>query len=150
MDFINLFSAALTPLIALIAIYIAWQQHKTKKDTFRLALYDRRLKVYERLKNILIIATSKGDVPLDAVDQYQIDTAEAVFLFDSDVSQYVDTVRKHAIDLRAASDRLYEQNLPVGDERKQVVQQKSELVKWFMEQSKEATEIFQKYLRFSE
>lgn len=150
MNVINFLSAALTPLIALIAIYIAWQQHKTNKNTYRLALYDRRFKVYEGLKKILIIATSKGDVPLDAVSQFEADTSEAVFLFDSDVLQYVKTVRHRAIDLRAANDQLHEQDLPVGEERSRMARHKSELLAWFMKQFKEATETFQSYLRFRE
>ena len=42
----------LTPIIAVVATYIAWQQWNTNKQKLILDRYDRRLKVYEEVVQI--------------------------------------------------------------------------------------------------
>lgn len=52
----------LTPIIAVVATYIAYQQWKTNKQKLILDRYDRRLKVYEEVTQIirLILRDSKA------------------------------------------------------------------------------------------
>jgi len=57
---IYVFNALLTPVIAGVVAYIAYQQHKTNRDRLRLDLYDRRLKVFEGLMVLLSIIFQKG------------------------------------------------------------------------------------------
>jgi hypothetical protein len=40
-------SAALTPVVAILTVYIAYQQYQTNMSKLRLDLYDRRRKVLE-------------------------------------------------------------------------------------------------------
>jgi hypothetical protein len=47
---IRILHALLTPVIAIVAIYIAWQQWQTNVQKLNLARYDRRLRVYEEVK----------------------------------------------------------------------------------------------------
>lgn len=54
-DAVALFNAFLTPLIAIVAVYIAWQQWQTNKHKLELELYDRRLRIYEEVRKILSI-----------------------------------------------------------------------------------------------
>ena len=44
---VRVFAALLTPVIACVTAYIAWQQHKTNKDQFRLALFERRIQTVQ-------------------------------------------------------------------------------------------------------
>jgi len=44
---VRVLGALLTPLIAIVAAYIAWQQWRIKRTELHLALYDRRLAVYK-------------------------------------------------------------------------------------------------------
>ncbi len=46
-DIVRVFAALLTPVIAGIALYIAWEQKQINRGQFRLALLDRRFKVFE-------------------------------------------------------------------------------------------------------
>ncbi len=43
---IDVFSALLTPVIAAIAVYVAYQQWQTNRRRLQLDLYDRRLRIY--------------------------------------------------------------------------------------------------------
>lgn len=61
---IEIFEALLTPVIAMVATYIAWQQWKTNQQKLNLERYDRRLRVYEEVRKILsIIGRDAKEVP---------------------------------------------------------------------------------------
>ena len=55
----------LTPLIAAIALYIAWQQKKINKQKLDLDKYDRRQKVYDEVTHFIrtVIRTCKATDP---------------------------------------------------------------------------------------
>jgi len=55
-------SALLTPLIALIAIYIAFQQHGINKLRLRHELYERRIAVYEAVQKHLSKISGAGQI----------------------------------------------------------------------------------------
>ena len=55
----------LTPMIAIVTVYIAWQQWRLNKRKLNLDLYDRRLKVYEEVKQILSIIIRDANASYD-------------------------------------------------------------------------------------
>ncbi len=63
-DIIQLLSFCLTPLIAIIAVYIAYQQYNTNRQKLRLDLYDKRFKVFLGLQSLLIHILQTADVSL--------------------------------------------------------------------------------------
>ena len=52
-NWIDILSALLTPLIALIAVYVAYQQHKINKIRLQHELYERRLRVYKAVQTFM-------------------------------------------------------------------------------------------------
>ena len=52
--YIDIFSALLTPTIALVTTYIAIQQYRNNRAKLRHELYDRRVAVYNAVGNFLI------------------------------------------------------------------------------------------------
>jgi len=64
---IGIFKGLLTPLIAIMASYIAWQQWQTNKQKLKLEKYDRRLRVYEQVREILSIILINADMSWDDI-----------------------------------------------------------------------------------
>jgi hypothetical protein len=62
MDWIDVLSALLTPTIAILGIYIAYQQWRTNKNRLKLELFDKRYEIFTNIKkfiaNILTSALS--------------------------------------------------------------------------------------------
>jgi hypothetical protein len=59
---VNALAALLTPFLACIGTYIAWQQYKGNKLKLRHDLYERRFKVYQGLTDLLGFIGREADV----------------------------------------------------------------------------------------
>ncbi len=79
--FFKVLRSLLTPIIGIAVVYVAWQQHKTNRNKFRLDLYDRKLKVFEGLTTLLQHIVRQNTATGEQVQQYKIATIEAIFLF---------------------------------------------------------------------
>jgi len=97
--------AAMTPLIGLIAAYIAYQQHKTNQFRLRHELYERRLRVYKSVQGFLSEILRDGDVPWHRTSQFYGDALEAVFLFDPAIQKHIDLLYEKAIDLHGLHEK---------------------------------------------
>jgi len=70
------------PVIAMVGIYIAYQQHRNSQDKLRLDLYEKRLEIYEAI-NKAVISISWGTGELEAKDKVAFEEAcdKSEFLF---------------------------------------------------------------------
>lgn len=84
--------ALLTPLIAAIAAYIAWQQWKTNQQKLNLDRYDRRLRVYEEVRKILSIIVWDAKASTEDLLKFRTSVSEADFLFGPEVMVYIDEI----------------------------------------------------------
>ncbi len=50
---VDIFQALLTPLLAIVATYVAYQQYRIRQDERSLQLYDRRLAIFNRVISIV-------------------------------------------------------------------------------------------------
>jgi len=91
--------ALLTPLIAVITTYIAWQQWKTSKQKLNLDRYDRRLRVYEEVRKILSIIFRDAKVSTDDLLKFRTSVSEADFLFGAEVPAYIDEIYRRGLNL---------------------------------------------------
>jgi len=87
----------LTPLIAIVAAYIAWQQWQTNQQKLNLDRYDRRLRIYEEVVKILSIIMRDAKVSDEALLKFRIATSEADFLFGADIPAYIDEIYRHGV-----------------------------------------------------
>jgi hypothetical protein len=67
----------LTPVIAAIALYIAWQQWKANERKLVLDRYERRLRVYQRVVEFLSLVLRDFKPEPHEVMKFRGDTAEA-------------------------------------------------------------------------
>jgi len=140
----NLIGALPTAFVALIAVYIAYQQWRTNRFQLRHALFDRRFEIYKAVQRYLsdIMTHAKlndeGIPPL--LDAYQ----RAKFLFGSDIPEYIDVIYKRSLNMQ-----LYENQYAeplASDRRSELVKKKHEELTWLCNQLPVLAEKFGPYM----
>ena len=139
--YVDLFAALLTPLIAIIATYIAYQQYRANHLKLRQDLYDRRLALFNAVAEFLAHIMREGTADSAQSVTLLQKTRESYFLFGKDISDYVTELYKKGVDLDCYETQLHHSNLPVG-ERTRLTHERGELLKWFGRQFDVAREKF--------
>ena len=141
----------LTPLIAVVTTYIAWQQWKTNQQKLILDRYDRRLCVYEEVRKILSIIVRDAKASYDDLIKFRTAVSEADFLFGPEIPQYIDDIYKRAVKLQYWSGeyRDYTQEKPEGYDHNKVVEGMHTELTWLTEQFEPAKKKFKQYLDVS-
>ncbi|MDW3208370.1 MAG: hypothetical protein R8N23_00785 [Reichenbachiella sp.] len=90
-NWIDNFSAFLTPLIALITIYIAGKQYLTQRYRVRLDLFEKRMKIIEDVRIILtdIDKNYSGDSEKVNLELFRIAYRHSKYLFSNDIQNYL-------------------------------------------------------------
>lgn len=142
----------LTPLIAVLAVYIAWQQWKTNRQKLIWEQYDRRLTVYEEVRKVLSIIVRDADISTDDLMDFRTAVAEADFLFGPEIPEYIDVIYKRGVKLRYWNQqyRDYTQEKPGGYDHEKVVNEMHAELEWLTGQFEPAKEKFRKYLDVSQ
>ena len=140
--------AMLTPMIAIVTAYIAWQQWKINKQKLSLDLYDRRLKVYEEVRQILSIILRDAKASYDDLLKFYRTSSEADFLFGPDIQAYIDEIYQHGVQLQRWNSeyRDYTQQIPDGYDHEKVCDGMHSELMWLTKQFEPAKEKFKVYL----
>jgi len=145
---IDILSALLVPMIAVIGVYIAYQQYRINGQRLRHETYERRLAVYKCVQRYLSEILRNGKTTYDRVLQFYSEASEAAFLFDKSVQNKIDEIYKKSIDMVATHEKMYPSDsspgLPKGNERSKVAKEHSDLLKWHLEQLQESRPFFAK------
>jgi hypothetical protein len=136
-----------TLVLGFAVAYVAWQQWQIARHRLRLDLFDRRYKVYDAARKFLSIILREARFEDSQLFEFYAGTSDAEFLFDSDVVDYLEQVRKRAVHMRTAQ-KIYE-HMPVGDERSRHVQSEHDDLLWLTDQLTAMTAVFRPYLGFS-
>jgi hypothetical protein len=148
---VEIASAALTPVIAIIATYIAWQQWQTNRQKLVMERYDRRLRVYEEVRKILSIILRDAKASTEDLLKFRTSVSEADFLFGPEVTAYIDEIYKRGLKLWRWTQeyRDYTQEKPEGYDHQKVVDEMHKELEWLTEQFEPAKQKFKKYLDIS-
>ena len=137
-------------MIAILGVYIAYQQYRINKQRLRHETYKRRLAVYKCAQRYLSEIFRDGKTTFDRALQFNSEASESAFLFDKSVQNKIDKIFKKSLDMAATREEMYPSDgssgLPVGDERSKVARKHSELLRWHTEQLKETRPSFAKKL----
>ncbi len=149
---IRLLQGLLTPVIAALATYIAWQQWQTNRQRLNLDRYDRRLRVYEEVRKILSIILRDANASTEDLLKFRTSVSEADFLFGPEVMEYIDQIYKRGLSLRRWNQeyRDHTQEKPPGYDHKKVVEEMHKELEWLTGQFEPAKHIFRKYLNVGE
>jgi hypothetical protein len=141
-------SALLTPTIAAIAAYIAYQQYQTARTKLRHDLYERRAGILRGVLVALGPVFRDGRVGGDVIPELIRATSEKDVLLDSDLCKYLDDLYRKIVYIYAL--QLQFQGLPDGRDRTRLVDEHAELLAWLTEQPIELRQRFLSYLRISD
>src|SRR5450759_1555324 len=89
---VAVFSALLTPLIAIIATYIAWQQWRGNELKLRLDRYEKRLRIYQEVVKVIGFLMRDANMKLEDLMAFRANTAEAAFLFGPEITKYIEEI----------------------------------------------------------
>lgn len=145
---IEILSSLLTPVIAIITFYIAYQQYQINKNKFRLEAYERKLKIYNAVQKFLNEILRDATTNYISCSEYYSNTAENSFLLNKQIQNKIEDIYKKAIQMVQYHYMLYPRNgsagLPTGEKRDEVVKKESELLIWLINQREIIKELFKK------
>ena len=137
----------LTPLIAVISTWIAYQQFQTQRLKLKSDLFDKRFAVFETVLGFIgIVATFQQPTAQDVVN---LDKAKitSFFLFGTEVPDYIESIRKRAANLNVLASNLNEiAELGGGQLASEPQAQRQASVDWFEELFSKCRNIFEKDL----
>jgi hypothetical protein len=141
----------LTPIIGIIATYIAWQQWKTNQNKLKLDRYERRLQVYKEVVRFISIGIRDANYDNNELMTFRSKVSEADFLFGEEISKYIDELHSRAVNLHRWNQeyRDYSQPKPEGYDHGKVVEEEHRELVWVTSQLEPARNIFKKYLDVS-
>ena len=150
-DVLQISQGLLTPVIAIVATYIAYQQWQTNRQKLILDRYDRRLRIYEEVRRILSIILRDAKASTDDLLKFRTSVSEADFLFGPEIPVYIDEIYKRGLNLWRWNQeyRDYSQEKPPGYDHNKVVGEMHNELTWLTEQFEPAKQKFKKYLDVS-
>ena len=142
------FQGLLTPFIAVVAVYIGWQQWKTNALKSKLDLFDRRFKVFEEARKILGRMYTVG-VKDEELSQFVTETAEAEFLFGPEIRKYLDEIYRRVQNLKSAREQMRVSWEAPVEVRSKLAEAERNEVEWATAQTPALREQFKQYLDVS-
>lgn len=154
MDFIHLLQLAkqgaqllsgfLTPVLAILAALIAVWQYRLASLNWRLALYDKRYPVYLSTMDYISFVIREGEMTHDRLVQFLRESRDKEFLFGTEVHSSLKDLYEKGVDLKTTQ-TLYAK-MREGEQRTKHIDQENEILKWFLNQSDVANNVFRPYL----
>lgn len=145
---IETLSAFLTPMVAVATIVILILQYALAKRHWRTVLYDKRYPIYLATMEYLSYIAVNNNITDQELHKFLRKTRDKELLFGKDVQDYLSKLYNKGAYFKLLKFKLDKSKDVVGDDKwKELVDRDSDMLKWFMEQSKVSKELFQKYIR---
>ena len=138
-DVIDLLSGLLTPVIAIIVAYIAYQQWKTNKQRLRAELYDRKFTVYEILTDTIGEVMRNGDISDEQLEKFNVQRRKSHFLLGKKVPEFLEEIYGKLVNLQTM-------NRASPDEKARNAKERGDIKKWLYDQISIAREKFKEDL----
>ncbi len=87
-------SALMTPVIAALGLWIAYQQYRIQQYRLKHDLSERRYAILAAARDLIVAAVSSRRTPEDAFFRFRASIVGASFVFGTDVVAYLDGLRE--------------------------------------------------------
>jgi hypothetical protein len=147
-EIVTTFSGLLTPFIAIITLYIAYQQWQTNRRKLILDLYDRRIRIYKEVHKIILIISKDWNPSIQDLQEFKGAVSDANFLFGVEIIDYIDEIFERGLNLSKLSMqyRDYSQTRLEGYNNDNLAQEMYTEEAWFYSQFRLMKQVFKKYL----
>ena len=136
-----------TIVLATVAAYLAYQQYRLGREKFKLDLFEKRFAVFAGTRRLLTHTLRDGDLKdYNYLWEYRAAIGEAAFLFETDITEYLEDIYRHSLKLK--TDRETLSPLPVGEERTHLSHEIHENLGWLTDQLPELKKWFSPYMKF--
>jgi hypothetical protein len=113
---------------------IAQQQADLAAVRLQHDLFDRRFEIYEAARTLLIDILKSGNISNEKLGNYIRSTEKAVFVFDQDITDYLEVLRVRAIQLQEANAMIADPTIMISSDSRPAPQRKTEIATWFYSQ----------------
>ena len=138
-----------TVAVGVVAAYIAFQQFWLARERLRLDLFEKRFAVFAAVRRFLSLILQGASVKMDDFWQYRAGVAEASFLFDEDITDYLGEIDRRALRAWRIGDEMKEPE-PNEDLRVKRAGELSKELQWLTEQLAELKPRLAPYMKFRE
>lgn len=145
---ISILSGLLTPVIAIVVAWIAYQQWRTARTRLNLDLFEKRMDVYDRTFGNAALIIRKGTHLPEAKSEFFQAWRSSQFLFGPEVSRELEEVVNALFALERAAE-VMDRDLEES-ERRRFAEIKSSSIKRVDRFRHGAYELFRPYMRFDE
>ena len=142
---VQVLSALLVPMIAMVVGLIAYCQWRTNQNRLKLELLDRRMKYYEAALQFIGDTMAKGEVSDESLGKFGHAQYGSAFLLNDDVTEYLKELWKKGSAANVLRSKF--ERLPVGDDRTLIVQKQYEAVNWIVGQREILQRKFEPFLK---
>ena len=148
---IHALNGLLTPIIAVVAVYIAWQQWQTNRQKLTIDLYDRRLRIHKEIKRFLSKIAVDATISAQELLEFYSSVSEAHFLFGAEIPEYIEEIYGHATRFLQHSTeyRDHTRPHPEGYDHATVVREMNQELQWLVYEGGKVNDHFKKYLGLS-
>src|SRR5436190_14177129 len=109
-EIIQILSASLAPVTAIVALGIAYKQHRLESVKFRHQLYERRLAIFTSTMNLLSVIMRDANVSMADLFKFLQETNQSYFLLGKEITDYLTEIYKKGVDLHFQNEKLYHSN----------------------------------------
>jgi hypothetical protein len=144
----------LTPVVAIIAVLIAFKQYQLankqrllNERKLKMDLFEKRFKVFNEINNLisdLIISGIKETHEINILDQK---INERIFIFKSELNVYIDEIIKKSRRL-SQTEYILKSNTLTVENRKNLSIENDNLYNWITHEYQNLTQHFEEYLNF--
>src|ERR1700730_7425228 len=90
LNWTTVLSALLTPVVAVLGVFVTYRLGSTAQNKLKLDLFDRRLLVYDAARELISSIMTSGKTSPEQEFKYLSGTRGAVWLFDQSIVEYLD------------------------------------------------------------
>lgn len=136
------------PLIAITTGYIAYQQYHINKQKLKLDLYEKRYRIFKETKKLLHKINQDGAIDTIELRDFGFNTNDKVFLFNEDIVEFIEEIKRKAIDISFNKDEI--EKAPDLVVRNLLREEKHTLTRWFTSEYINIESRFLIYLDFKD